>query len=167
MNNSLQLYYINKDIEDILFNSVDEETGEILPEAFEKIEALELKKEDLIHNVGLANVQAKMNESAVSEEIKRLQAIKKSLTSRKEAAKRFLEKHLEPGTKFEFDNLKISWRKSQEVVLDELTEVDDLPDEFVRVKKEVDKTAIKNSYKATNTLPEGVKVIDKQNIQIK
>lgn len=177
MNQSLKLYFIDKDIEQILENAVENElydprTGELLPEVLDKINSLELKKEDLFHNIGLMQLQAKASIGAVDAEIKRLTDIKKSFQTREGTAKKFLQNHIPEGEKFEFENLKISWRKSTAVETKEDLNLESLkvsdPD-FVteKVVFSLDKTLVKNTYKANGILPAGVKVVEKQNIQVK
>lgn len=172
MNTSLKLFNINETIQSIIDDesSVDPLTGEFSPEAVAKFESLQLERADMIKSIGLANIFHISQSESVNNEIKRLTEIKKYYESKAEAAKKFLQKHLEIGEKFDFDTLKISWRKSEETIIDELLDLTEFSikyPELVRIKTEVNKSAIKELYKENKPLPEGTKVITKQNLVIK
>jgi len=172
MNTSLKLFNINESIESIINdeNSVDPLTGEFSPEAVAKFESLQLERADMIKSIGLANIFHNSQSESVNNEIKRLTEIKKYYESKAEAAKKFLQKHLEIGEKFDFDTLKISWRKSEETLIDELLDLTqfsiDYP-ELVKIETVIKKAEIKALHKEGKPLPVGIKIIEKQNLQIK
>jgi hypothetical protein len=64
-------------------------------------------------------------------------------------------------TKFTF-----STRKSETVEFDELLSPDDFPRQFVRIKREFDKTKIKEALKKGEII-DGAKIVTNQNFQIK
>lgn len=172
MNATIQIYNIDKQIEDI-FNCEDSynlETGEMLPEAEQAINGLALGKEQVIHSVAMVNIQGSAVVDMIDTEIKRLQALKQSAESKVNTAKRLLSKMIPQGEKVEFADVKISWRKSTEVLTDEFIDLEDLektyPD-LVRVKRELSKSAAKELHKNTGMLPSGISIITKQNLQVK
>lgn len=172
MNTSLKLFNINESIESIINdeNSVDQLTGEFTLEASAKFESLQLERADMVKSIGLANIFHNSQADSVSAEIKRLTEIKKYYESKAEAAKKFLQKHLEVGEKFDFDTLKISWRKSESVESDELLDLSKQEYNLVTKTKivyELDKNLIKSMVKQGMPIPEGIKVVEKQNLQIK
>lgn len=172
MNTSLKLFNINESIESIINdeNSVDPLTGEFTLEASAKFESLQLERADMVKSIGLANIFHNSQADSVSAEIKRLTGIKKYYESKAEAAKKFLQKHLEVGEKFDFDTLKISWRKSEETIIDETLDLTqfsiDYP-ELVKIETTIKKAELKALHKEGKPLPVGTKIIEKQNLQIK
>ena len=89
------------------------------------------------------------------------------------AALRFalLQNQLNPEEKFEFPNLRITWRKSESVDFDEDIDEKAIAEqypEFLRsVKYNLDKTIIKKFIKDSEVQIKGIKLIKKDNIQIK
>lgn len=172
MNTSLKLFNINKSIESIINdeNSVDPLTGEFTLEASAKFESLQLERADMIKSIGLANIFHNSQADSVSAEIKRLIEIKKYYESKAEAAKKFLQKHLEVGEKYDFDTLRISWRKSESVESDELLDLSKPEYNLVtrtNLVYELDKNLVKSMAKQNMPIPEGIRVKEKQNLVIK
>lgn len=172
MNTSLVLFKINEQINSIIEDegSVNPETGEFTEEASKRFEALQMQKADMVQAIGYANIFHNSQADLVDAEIKRLSAIKKTYQSRAEAAKRFLQKHLEPGEKYDFTDLRISWRKSEETIIDEMLDLTqfsiDYP-ELVKIETTIKKAELKALHKEGKPLPVGTKIIEKQNLQIK
>ncbi len=92
---------------------------------------------------------------------------KKQLSSITERIKRYLSANIPEGEKIKEIRYEISWRKSESIEIDDITfdmnNLESMYPECVRVKKEVDKTALKK----IQALPIGIKRITKQNIQVK
>lgn len=172
MDTSLKLYNINEEIEEIINdeNLVNQETGEFTEEGLKRFESLQLVKADIIKSLGLANIFYNAQTDMVANEIKRLQGIKKSYESRANAVKKLLTQNLTEGEKYEFDTVKISWRKSEETLIDELLDLTqfsiDYP-ELVKIETIIKKAEIKALHKEGKPLPVGIKIIEKQNLQIK
>ena len=107
--------------------------------------------------------------SACKEEKKRIDAIKKSKESAVKRLKNWMmfclmqldDKMVESST------TKISIRKGRDklVVNDDI--IESLPDRFIRVKKEADKTAIMEEYKKTGVLPQGCSITKEDGLNIK
>ncbi|MBK7380464.1 MAG: siphovirus Gp157 family protein [Ignavibacteriales bacterium] len=161
------LYGINAQVESLLDNSVDEETGEIQDGVFEQLQELALTKQELIKHTSLKYKDVLGEINKVSTEIERLSAYKKQLSSLNDRIKRHLSANIMEGEKIKELEYEISWRKSETIELDDITfDIDKLERDYpecVRTKKEVDKIALKKMA----VLPEGVTKITKQNIQIK
>lgn len=66
------------------------------------------------------------------------------------------------GAMYSGDTVSISWRKSERVEIDD---VDALPDMYMRVKVEPDKTAIKSAIRAGDRV-DGARIVTSNNIQI-
>lgn len=166
----MNIYQIDKEIESVLDGAVDPETGEITPEALEKLDALNVEREQKIESVGLWFKNTLAESKAIAEEISALQARKKSLDSKAEWQKKYLEYALN-GEKFETPKLAVSYRKSVSVDFDDAEafcrNYADFPDLVTtKIERKPNKTEIKKLIK-TGFLLDGVRLEEKQNIQIK
>lgn len=161
------LYGINAEVVSIIENSIDEETGEIIEGAFEKLQELQLTKQELIKHTALKYKDISAEIEKVSTEITRLSNYKKQLASITERIKKYLSANIREGEKIKEIEYEISWRKSESIEIDEvafdINSLESMYPECVRIKKEVDKTALKK----IQALPVGVQKIIKQNIQVK
>lgn len=104
-------------------------------------------------------------------EAEALKAEKLRLAKRQSAAERtaerlqtYLEQWLPVGVKIKDARAALSWRRSEFVEL--TAEVAELPDDYVRIKREPDLTAIKTVLKAGETLP-FAHLGERQTLQIK
>lgn len=170
MNYSLEIYKVDKGIERIFEDedNYDPETGEFLAEA--EINALQINRNILFHDLAIINISRKGLAEMIDGEIKRLQALKKSAVSKSETAKRIIGKLLPKGEKMDLGDVKFSWRKSSEVVCDEFLDLADLAGkhpELVKISHELRKTEVKNMLKDTGIIPDGIRIIENQNLQIK
>ncbi|MEE4209421.1 MAG: siphovirus Gp157 family protein [Parvularcula sp.] len=104
-------------------------------------------------------------------EAEALKAEKLHLQKRQQAAERtierlvrYLEQFVEPGTKFKDARATIGWRRSEGVILTAAPEA--LADEFVRVKREANLSAIKEALKSGEEVP-GAILEERQRVQIR
>lgn len=163
------LYEIDKNLYQLLeFDMVvDEETGEILFEESD-IDNLLLSRDEKIENTGcyIKNLLS---------DIEQLKAEEKSLKERRQTKEKKVErlkKYLADSMllfgdkKFETPRVALSFRKSKQVEIDEDVV---LPEEFIKVKveKSPDKTKLKDAILKQGEVIEGVKVIEKENLQLK
>lgn len=173
MNSTLQLYEIHEMIYSIMNSeeSFNPETGELLPEAERQFKALNLGKERLCKDVALYGIECDHTAEIISQEIKRLQGLKKSYENRKEAVKKILRNVIPEGEKMDLGTVKVSWRKSEQVVVDEiLFDVESfgkLHPELVKVTTELKKTEVKQYIKNTGVTPEGIEIKTNNSLQIK
>lgn len=175
------IYQISEAIREIIEHDVNEETGEIEYEVSEKLEAMQMAKEELTKNVVLYFKEAKAFQESVKAEKKRLSDMDSQLTTRLDKLKKFIRSNVEPGTKIKTEQFEISWRKSSGVEYDDsylidklLTEEEYLQDlvkrqpELVKVEYSLRKREAVDLHVATGTLPQGLKFEDnRQNLQIK
>lgn len=98
-------------------------------------------------------------------ESKRLKELADYYERRQDRLKQVLKYSMEAHgiEKIETDKFRISFRKSESIEVDD---VEALPEKFVVVKKQADKTAIKKAIKDGETVT-GAKVIVNNNLQIK
>ena len=164
------IYRIDKAIENIMEDedSYDPETGEFLAEM--RITDLTKSKNELYHDLCIYSLAYSAKAAMIDTEIKRLQALKKSADSKTATIKRMLTNLIPAGEKLDLVDVKISWRKSETVVPDEFLDLHKMYSKYPGLVKrtyELSKTEVKNFKKATGVLPEGVRIVENQNIQIK
>lgn len=122
------IYRLDQQIENLLYTLVDEETGEMKcseEEMNEAIKALEMDFDKKIVALRNSYLETELNAKRVDAEAKTLreeainvQKRANTLHNRADRIKRFLAFLLD-GEKFEKDGVKISYRKSEECVLDD------------------------------------------------
>ena len=141
---------------------VDTETGEIIDTA--AIEQLEMDRDTKIRNIACWIKNLESDEKALAEQIKIFTARKDSAKNKRESLKSYLASFLQ-GKKWQNSEVAISWRKSESVEVDD---IDKLPEQYQRVVTtvEANKKQLKADLK-TGIEVAGVRIIEKQNIQIK
>lgn len=158
------LYTISTEIESVIENAVDAETGEILDEElFDSLDALEMEKEQLIEEVCL---EIKNTESYAEA----LKAEKKAIADKHSAAERHVES-LRKYVKFALNNEKlktskvsVSYRKSKSVEFS--GDIANLPEDCIKVEKSVRKTELKEHLDAGEQF-DGASIVEKVNMIIK
>ncbi len=150
------LYEINEQIAGL----VDPETGEIAD--FEDFEKLNLDLDTKIKNIALWIVNLRSDAEQLEEQEKKFRERKTSAKNKAEYLKNLLDGFLS-GEKRSYPEVVISYRKSEQVTVDEDAKLDD---RFLRIKAEIDKTALKDALKHGESI-EGARLEVKNNIQIK
>lgn len=150
-----RLWQINSRIEEC----IDDETGEILEE--ELLNELEQDKENLIEDTALAYKNLNAELEALTNEIKNMQERKKSVENKIDTIKRILKESLK-GQKIKTAKISISYRKTQAV---QITNLDKIPEQYIKIKKEADKTAIKKALKTGEV--EGAEITNNTSIIIR
>jgi len=141
---------------------IDPETGEIAD--YEALEALEMERDAKISNTACFIKQLRAEAEAIKTEkleLGKRQSAKENYADRLEE---YLAKYLN-GMKFEDSRCRISYRKSEQVEVDE-TKIDELPARFVKIEKKISKQAIKDALKGGQSI-EGCRLVEHQNMQIK
>lgn len=165
------IYPINQAIEDLLASFINEETGELTcteEEMQERIEALQMEFNDKIVQLRNKYINCMSEAEALKKEKMKLAARQASAEKEAERTKRFIAWLLK-GEKFQDGAVKISYRKSEEVVADEgfvewaAVHARDL----LNFKDpEPRKADIKAAIKAGKYI-EHVSLVEKQNVQVK
>lgn len=139
-------------------------TGEVDTDLFERLEMLNLKKEELTENAALMIKNLEATVTARKAEVTKQKEMIEKETAQIERIKGYLIKSLN-GEKFKNERVSISYRSSTTV---NISDADALPLEYMRTKTtfEPDKTAIKNAIAEGKTV-EGAEIINKKTIQIK
>lgn len=161
-----KLYELDQKINELIANSIDPETGEVSDGFIEKLDALNMERNEKIDNIMRLYKNLISDAAGWEAEEKRLSELKKSAKNRAESLKNYLSRYMEAGVeKFTSEHGEIGWRKSEKVVVQD---VDTLPEEFKKVKVEVkaDLISLKNALKEDRKI-DGVSLEEHQNIQIK
>ena len=150
-----RIWSIDKRIEEC----IDDETGEVLEE--ELLEELEKNKEELLEDAALAikNLNAELD--ALKNEIKQMTERKQRAARNIDTLKKVLKESLN-GEKIKTPRVQITYRKSQSV---NILNLDKIPEQYIKIKKEADKTAIKKALKAGTV--EGAEITSNTSIIIR
>lgn len=164
----MTLYEINSQIDQLveeLFNSVDEETGEVSAELTEALDQLNLAKEEKLENIACFIKNLKAESAAIDEEIKTLKARLDAKENKIERMKEYLAYCMGDELKFETAKVSLSFRKSKAV---EITDEENIPEAYIVIKttSRVDKVAIKHAIDKGEEVP-GASLVDHKSLQIK
>lgn len=156
----MTLYEINEQIQKAIELGFDPETGEILDES--ALEQLQLDRDEKIENICLFIKDLKAEAAALDAEKKNLDARASVAKKKSDSLSRYLQAMLD-GEKFKTARCSISYRKTSAVIVDDENE---LPELCVRIRKEPNKTAIKDYINAGVSVP-GAHIEDRQSMIIK
>ena len=156
----MTLYEINEQIQKAIELGFDPETGEILDAS--ALEQLQIDRDEKIENICLYIKDLTAEAKALADEAKALSERKERSAKKAESLKNYLQAMLD-GQKWKSSKAAVSYRKTQSVVVDDL---EALKPEFLRIKKEADKTAIKEVLKAGAAVS-GAHLEEKQSMSIK
>lgn len=148
------------EIDSAILECVDVETGEIFNE--DKFEELNLTRDKRIESICLWIKNLKAEVEALKVEKDAFDKRKKAAENRMESLKRYISNYLD-GTSFESAKVKVSFKKSESL---EVYDISNIPDEYLKIKAEVDKAELKKAIKAGQSF-EGVAIVTNNNIQIK
>ena len=153
----LTLYQINEQI----LECIDTETGELLDA--DKLAELFIAKEEKIKNVGEWYLNLCAEAKALKEEKEKFAARQKAVENKAESLKRWLDFALQ-GERFKSTTVQISYRKSEQVIIDDIYKVDE---RFLKyAEPTADKTEIKKALKQGEEIF-GCHIETKSNISIK
>lgn len=161
-----KLYELDQKINELIANSIDPETGEVSDGFIEKLDTLNMERNEKIDNIMRLYKNLISDAAGWEAEEKRLSELKKSAKNRAESLKNYLSRYMEAGVeKFTSEHGKIGWRKSEKVVVQD---VDALPEELKKVKVDItaDLVSLKKALKEDVKI-DGVSLEEHQNIQIK
>ena len=144
---------------------VDLETGELSDELVNALEVSQANLQQKGIDIGYVIKSFDDEIDLYDKEIKRLTERKKSLQNAQDRVKTSLKNAMEEFNIVEIkgQTLKISFRKSESVEIDN---VDELDERFKRVKVEADKTAIKQAIKQGEQVI-GARLVENNNLQIR
>jgi len=165
----MTLYEINEQIKDALnrlFESADEETGEVSVDAMQELEDLKAAREEKLDNIGAYIKNLEAEAKAISDEMSALKERLDSKTRKIERLRNYVSWDLlNNGEKnFETARVAFSFRKSTSVKVDE----DKLPKKYFvkKVTYSPDKKEIRKALDEGIAV-KGAELVEKQNLQIK
>ena len=159
----MTIYKIDARIEEILMRT-DEETGELPEDAVDELMALNETREMKVENAACLVVNLTAEAKALREQEIILAQRRHSLENRVERIKGYLE-YATDGEKFSSPRVQVKYTKSTAVEVNE-DFWEFAPDDYIRTKKEPDKTAIKDALKAGKVIP-GAELVERKTIQVK
>lgn len=159
----MRLFEIHHEIERILAEEVDRDTGEILDSTLAKLDALEIERDAKALQVARYLKGEQAEAEAVKTQAEKLAARARVHAGRAARLKGYLLDHCEPGRKLSDEVSQITWRKSTSV---ELVDFDELPEEYQRVSVSADKTRIGEALKSGKEVP-GARLVTRQNVQVR
>lgn len=164
------IYRLDEQIEQALENAYDPETGELLipeEEMFAQIEKITADFELLIDNIASDVKNLKAEAADVKDEKMKLAKRQSQLEARAERAKRLLA-YLLKGEKWKNGRHSISYRRSDELVVDDGFVEWAYSNEpgLLKIEPEVRKTDVKNAIKNGQVF-EFAHIEQKNNIQVK
>lgn len=157
------LFEYNTAIDEIMAKAIDENGVVIDEELIAELDCLEMERKEKIDNIISFYKSRKAMADALKAEKKAIGDRQKTAENECESIKRYLGAAL-AGSKWESTAGKISYRASKELHIDDESHI---PEEYMRVKKEPNKTAIKDAILKDGEIIDGVWVEDKTNTIIK
>lgn len=160
----MNLYEISAEIQSAWDKAVDQETGEVLSEeALELIDKLEMDFDNKVENIALWIKNLNAEAEAIKAEKLALAARQSSVEKKADSLKRYLASAL-GGNKFSTARVAVSFRKSEQVEVDEGVWFDD--EYLTYTDPKPNKTAIKKALKSGVEIT-GARLVSSSNIQIK
>ncbi len=168
----MKLYEITSEmrtLDELFLSCIDEETGEVKDDGVIDILEQELKLQLQTKGAGIIksfkNSEAMLN--GVDEEIKRLQALKKSISNQINSRKEYIVRNMEMMgiTKIETELGNLSLRKSKSVNIYDESLIDK---KFIETetKEKISKTEIKKAIEAGENV-QGANIVEKNSLNIK
>ena len=168
----MKLYEITSEmrvLDELFLSCIDEETGEVKDDGVIDILEQELKLQLQTKGAGIIksfkNSEAMLN--GVDEEIKRLQALKKSISNQINSRKEYIVRNMEMMgiTKIETELGNLSLRKSKSVNIYDESLIDK---KFIEIetKEKISKTEIKKAIEAGENV-QGANIVEKNSLNIR
>lgn len=164
----MKLFEINQEIytvQELLNEWASDHDGDITGFPLnEELEKIEESRESKLLSIACVIKDYEGDADSIDSEIKRLMERKKSLQSKADKVRNWLEANVKTGEKLSDSRAQISWRKSKFV--DVQIEANVLPIEFQKIKIDADKMAIKVALSNGQDVL-GCALIERQNMQVK
>lgn len=161
----MNLFEIDKKYTELFVNTINPETGEIIGEHLDvdALQELAAERREKVENIGLFIKNEESKAKAIGDELKSLQARKKSHENRVEALKKYLLK-FGGGETVETSRVCVKFSSGREsTVIDNPEEV---PESYRIYTFKPNKTEIKKAIKAGETIP-GAHIERKPSVSIK
>lgn len=150
----MNLFEINAELRrvcDEIFETVDEETGEVRADLAEKLAALNLEADAKKESLALYHKEKLAEAEALKAEARKLSDRARIASNAADRIKAYLIAGMnEAGLKkFETSRVKLSFRKTTRVVVEDILKLDNC---FVKTEISPDKTAIKKAIASGETV---------------
>lgn len=161
---TMKLWEISDQLEQLLQANTDEETGEINPVCYAQLEALEIAKDKKACDVACFIKHLEGEAKTVGEFIKSFSARRESLNRRARSLRQYLADQCR-GEKYKDQRVSIYWGKSQAVVISDMTRI---PDSYLKplTEESVKKSAVKDAIAAGKDVP-GCSIQENTNLVIR
>ncbi|MBU1668505.1 siphovirus Gp157 family protein [bacterium] len=146
----------------------DEETGECLytdEDLKDFVKEIKQNKATKLNNMQDLKLEMNASAEALKVKIDKLQARKKSIDNDILRVTE-LQKMLLDGDKLKTDEYNFYWTNTKSVDISNNVNIEDLDEDYIRVKKEFDKTAIKKALE-NGLLFDGISMLTNKNLVIK
>lgn len=164
----MKMYKIEGTLQNLYDNFEDENLDLV-----EKLNEIKLERQEKITNITLMYKELAGFILAVENEINKLKEKKRIAENRLDNLKNYLSNYvLTPNEKIKTEQYTISWHKSESVEIDPSIDLTILanqyPDLFdIEINIKPKKLKIKEYIKNNNINPEGIKILEKNNLIIK
>lgn len=149
------------DIDKAILSCIDLETGEIVD--FDALEKLQMERDEKIENILLWIKNLDSDAAQIRAEEKSLAERRHAMEKKAEGLREYVQDALD-GQKFQTARVSVSYRRSNAVVVDDVSKV---PSEFLTYKDpELDKTKAKAALKA-GEIVDGCHLEERMNMSIK
>lgn len=161
----MNLFEIDKKYTELFVNTVNPETGEIIGEHLDvdALQELAAERREKVENIGLFIKNEEAKAKAIGDELKSLQARKKSHDNRVEALKKYLLK-FGGGETVETSRVCVKFSSGRESTV--IDNPDEVPESYRIYTFKPNKTEIKKAIKAGETIP-GAHIERKPSVSIK
>lgn len=149
------------EIDNAIMECVDEETGEVVD--IDRLNSLEMERDAKIESVCLWKKDLEAEAKAIDEEIKILQARKRTDEAKAEYLKKWVGMALN-GVKFKTPRVSVSYRHSQATEYD--GDIDKLDDKYCKIERKPSLTAIKEALEQGAEI-EGARIVERESVIIK
>lgn len=177
MENELTLYEINDEIialENALWESLDEETGEVNPDTVKRLDEMQIIKGNKLNSICIVNEKIEDNVKLAKEKLKQIKDYIDKQEKVQQVLLDYTTRNIEVGKKYDLGLHSISWRKSEAVEIEDeeafIKECyeNDASKRYVKevITRKPDKTLIKQAIKDGRTF-ENAKLVERNNLQIK
>ena len=160
----MNLYQIDREIEEVLMNLVDDETGEVDEEKLEQLNQLNVDRKEKIENCVLFAKSLRADGDAIMNESNALKERASRKFNKAERILQYVDMSLN-GEKFETERCLVTYRPSQAV---EILNEELIPDELCvyKTERKPSKADIKKLLKSGKEV-KGAILVERKNMQVK
>lgn len=160
----MRLFALHNELEDLLGQATDHETGELRPEFEAALAELEMAKEEKLENCALYYKGLVAEAEAIKAEEHKLAQRRQSAERKAERMRGYMETYAK-GENLKTPRVVIGWRKSVSCPDYDLDKVPEQYHKIIPETRKLDKAALTKAIKAGEV--DGFELREKMNIQIR